>query len=169
MRVDDCENQNGTLGGRQPEIHAERNRKLEATRQQRKNHRQRAAWRMKRVTSCWPTIRSESASELLRQRFGHLQHRTMILLVPELTRNLPPPTEVEPHSNRIRPKRPEGGTSGDHGPQSDGDNGALRTPPFREVCRESASGTCIRDASVASEYRPAVYNLGIRSSAEASS
>jgi hypothetical protein len=43
LRVDDCENQNGTLGGRQPEIHAERDRKLEAARQYRKDRRQRAA------------------------------------------------------------------------------------------------------------------------------
>ncbi len=43
LRVDDCENQNGMLGGRQPEIHAERDRKLEAARQHRKDRRQRAA------------------------------------------------------------------------------------------------------------------------------
>jgi len=43
LRVDDCENQNGKLGGRQPEIHAERDRKLEAATQQWKNRRQQAA------------------------------------------------------------------------------------------------------------------------------
>jgi hypothetical protein len=43
LRVDDCENQNGMVGGRQPAIHAEGDRKLEAARQQRKNRRQRAA------------------------------------------------------------------------------------------------------------------------------
>ena len=39
----------------------------------------------------------------LRQRFSHLQHGMMILLVRELTRNLPPLTEIELHGNRIRP------------------------------------------------------------------
>jgi hypothetical protein len=39
------------LGGHRQEIFAERDRKLEASREQRKNRRQRAAWRMKRITS----------------------------------------------------------------------------------------------------------------------
>ncbi len=50
-----------------------------------------------------PTIRSESATELLWQRFSHLQHGMVILFVRELTRNLPPLTEIELHGNRIRP------------------------------------------------------------------
>jgi hypothetical protein len=49
------------------------------------------------------TIRSESATELLWQRFSHLQHGMVILFVRELTRNLPPLTEIEFHGNRIRP------------------------------------------------------------------
>jgi hypothetical protein len=39
------------LAGHQQDIQAERDRKLEAAREQRKNHRQRAAWLMKRITS----------------------------------------------------------------------------------------------------------------------
>gem|GEM_PF-3805661 len=50
-----------------------------------------------------PTIRSENATELLWQRFSHLQHGMVILFVRELTRNLPPLTEIELHGNRIRP------------------------------------------------------------------
>jgi LPS O-antigen subunit length determinant protein (WzzB/FepE family) len=44
------------LAGHQQEIQAERDRKLEAAREQRKNRRQRAARRMKRITSALPTI-----------------------------------------------------------------------------------------------------------------
>jgi hypothetical protein len=47
------------LAGYQHEIQAERRRKLEAAREQRKNRRQRVAWRMKRITSGWPTIHPE--------------------------------------------------------------------------------------------------------------
>jgi hypothetical protein len=36
-------------------------------------------------------------------RFSHLQHGMVILFVRELTRNLPPPTEIELHGNCIRP------------------------------------------------------------------
>jgi len=45
------------LAGYQHEIQAERDRKLEAAREQRKNPRQRVARQMKRITSGWPTIR----------------------------------------------------------------------------------------------------------------
>jgi len=45
------------LAGRQQEIHKERDRKLEAAREQRKNRRQRVAWLMKQITSGWPTTR----------------------------------------------------------------------------------------------------------------
>jgi hypothetical protein len=44
------------LAGHQQEIQAERDRKLEAAREQRKNRRLPAAWRMKRITSGLPTI-----------------------------------------------------------------------------------------------------------------
>ena|ERR1022692_596824 len=37
-----------------------------------------------------------------RHRFSHLQHGVAILLVCELTRNLPAVTEIESHGNRIR-------------------------------------------------------------------
>src|SRR5215469_14634196 len=47
-------------------------------------------------------MRSESA-RALRQRFNHLQHCVMIVLVRELTRNLPALAEIELHGNRIRP------------------------------------------------------------------
>jgi hypothetical protein len=40
------------LAGRQQEIHAERDRKLEAARQQRQSRRQQAAWRAKRPPRC---------------------------------------------------------------------------------------------------------------------
>jgi hypothetical protein len=51
-----------------------------------------------------PTIRSESATELFSgKRLSHLQHGVMILLMRELTRNLPPLTQIELHGNRIRP------------------------------------------------------------------
>ncbi len=46
---------------------------------------------------------SDSAVKLLWQRFSHLQHGMVILFVRELTRNLPPLTEIELHGNRIRP------------------------------------------------------------------
>ena len=45
------------LAGHQLEIQAERDRKLEAAREQRKNRRQWAARRMKRITSGLPTTR----------------------------------------------------------------------------------------------------------------
>jgi hypothetical protein len=48
---------NDMLAGYQHEIQAERDRKLEAARKQRKNRRQWVARRMKRITSGWPTIR----------------------------------------------------------------------------------------------------------------
>jgi hypothetical protein len=44
------------LAGNHQEIRAERDRKLEAARQQRKNRRQRAASLMKRITFGWPTL-----------------------------------------------------------------------------------------------------------------
>jgi hypothetical protein len=48
------------LAGHQQEIQAERDRKLDAAREQRKNRRQRAASRMKWISSGWPTIHPES-------------------------------------------------------------------------------------------------------------
>jgi hypothetical protein len=48
-------------------------------------------------------IRSESATEFLWQSFSHLQHGVVILFMRELTRNLPPPTKIELHGNRVRP------------------------------------------------------------------
>ncbi|MGA2019959.1 MAG: hypothetical protein ABSH02_05165 [Candidatus Sulfotelmatobacter sp.] len=56
-----------------------------------------------RITSYLPTIRSESATELLWQRFSHFQHGMVIPFVRELARNLPPLTEIELHGSRIRP------------------------------------------------------------------
>ncbi len=50
---------NDMLAGHQQEIHAERDRNLEAAREQRKIRRQRAARRMQRITSGLPTIRPE--------------------------------------------------------------------------------------------------------------
>jgi len=47
------------LSGHRQETQSERDRKLEAAREQRKNRRQRAARRMKRITSRWPTIRTD--------------------------------------------------------------------------------------------------------------
>jgi hypothetical protein len=41
--------------------------------------------------------------ELSGKRFSHLQHGMMIFLVRELTRNLPPLTDIELYGNRIRP------------------------------------------------------------------
>jgi hypothetical protein len=43
------------LAGHQQEIQADRDRKLEAAREQRKNRRPRAARRIQRITSGWPT------------------------------------------------------------------------------------------------------------------
>ena len=50
------------LSGHQQEIQSDRDRKLEAAREQRKNRRQRAAGWMKRITSGWPTIRPQPKS-----------------------------------------------------------------------------------------------------------
>jgi hypothetical protein len=45
------------LAGHQQEIQAERDRKLDAAKEQRKNRRQRAAW-MKRIAPGWPTMQN---------------------------------------------------------------------------------------------------------------
>jgi hypothetical protein len=50
---------------------------------------------LRQLDSGLPTIRSESATELLWQRFSHLQHGVAIVFVRKLTGNLPPPTEIE--------------------------------------------------------------------------
>lgn len=51
--------------------------------------------------------RSESPAGFLWQRFSHLQHGMVILFVRELTRNLPPLTEIELHGDGIRPNDPK--------------------------------------------------------------
>jgi hypothetical protein len=57
--------------GHQQEIQAERDRKLDVAREHRKNRRQRAAGRMKRITSGWPTIRQETIrQETIRQELS---------------------------------------------------------------------------------------------------
>jgi hypothetical protein len=59
------------------------------------------------IASGLPAIRSESPAELLWQKFSHLQHGMVILFVRELTRDLPPVTEVELHGDSIRPNDAE--------------------------------------------------------------
>jgi hypothetical protein len=44
----------------------------------------------------------EGLFRLFRQRFSHLQHGMVILFVCELTRNLPPLTQIELHGKHIR-------------------------------------------------------------------
>src|SRR5260370_13875539 len=52
------------LAGHQLEIQAKRDRKVEAAREQRKNRRQRAAGRMKRIISGFPAIRMSAPRSL---------------------------------------------------------------------------------------------------------
>jgi hypothetical protein len=56
----------------QQETQADRNRKLEAAREQRKNRRQRAASRMTRITSGWPTTRPCGSYSRFRQLDSYL-------------------------------------------------------------------------------------------------
>src|ERR1039457_1012472 len=72
------------LTGRQQEIQADRDRKLEAAREQRKNRRQRAARSTKRITSGPRTVTGPSALEFGSRRYGS-SLRTRIFVPPAAT------------------------------------------------------------------------------------